>query len=158
MTPETCVQLHQLRHAVLGARDRGRVVIEFTDGPGSDFDANAARLLVDAMLALVNLPPLGPHWRKTTEARAREIMAAVLHEDLESMRTRVPAKVAVTLANRVLSQFTSDAVYLTNVKVDADLTASPHKWASGRVDRELDAGVVVVCADLIGLLWVEDRP
>src|SRR5688572_14224592 len=114
MAPDLCSNLHQLRHALLAARDRGRVVVEFTEGPSTDLTPATARLLGDAMLSLVNLPPLGPHWRETDAVRAREIMAAVLHEDLESQASRVPQKVAYRLADRVLALFESQAaVYLT---------------------------------------------
>ncbi len=169
MTPDRALMLHVLRHALLGVRDGGRVIAEFTDGPGPDaLEPDIGRRLADIMLALVNLPPLGLHWRIIDRDRAREVVAMVLHEDLETEATRIPRKVAYNMADRVLAAFDdvhqregADApnlLYFTNIKPDADLSQSPHKWASGRVEAELDAGVAIVGADLIGLVWVEDRP
>lgn len=134
-------------------------MVEFTDGPSGDLTVATARLLGDAMLSLTNLPPMGPHWRQVDPTRAREIMAAVLYEDLQAETNQVPRKVAYRLADRMLAQFQDNAIYLSNVKPTADLTNdSPHSWASGRMGRELDAGVVIVNESLVGLLWVEDRP
>jgi hypothetical protein len=157
MTGEQSLQLHALRRDVLGSRDRGRVIIEFMEGPQSPIDLPTAHRLADSMLALVNLPLLGPHWREATAEHAAEIIAVVLHEDLETERTHVDADVAIELAERVLAMF-ADPICLTNVKPTADLTQSPHKWASGRLDAELDAGVAIVSSDLVGIVWVEDRP
>lgn len=158
MAPDLCLQLHTLRRDVLGARDRGRVVIEFEAGPQVPVDLPTARHLADAMLALVNLPMLGPHWREATAEHAGEIIATVLHEDLETGRPRVATDVADALTERVLALFGGPAIYLTNVKPTADLTQSPHKWASGRIAAELDAGVAIVSSELLGIVWVEDRP
>jgi hypothetical protein len=170
MTPDRSLMLHVLRHALLGARDRGRVIVEFSDGPGPDaLQPEFARRLADVMLALVNLPTLGPHWRAIDRERAREVLALVLHEDLEQEVARVPRKIAYTLADRVLAAFEGlprqdpsepgpQILFFTNVKSTADLSQSPHKWASGRLSSELDAGVAIIAADLIGLVWVEDRP
>ncbi|HEV7301726.1 MAG TPA: hypothetical protein VGN72_20485 [Tepidisphaeraceae bacterium] len=157
MTPELCLRLHSIRHAVLGARDRGRVVIEFSAGPQVPVDFPTAQRLADGMLALVNLPLLGLHWRESSRDHATDIITTVLHEDLETERSSVPRNVAAALTDRVLSLF-NDAIFLTNVKPTADLTQSPHKWASGRIDAELDAGVAIVSSELVGIVWVEDRP
>jgi len=161
--------LHVLRHALLGVRDGGRVIAEFTDGPGPDaLEPDIGKRLADIMLALVNLPPLGTQWRMVDRDRARDVVAMVLHEDLEQEVARIPRKVAYNMADRVLAAFDNVSqregampphlLYFTNVKPTADLSQSPHKWASGRVATELDAGVAIVGADLIGLVWVEDRP
>jgi hypothetical protein len=158
MTAEQLFDLHRLRHAILGARDNGRVIVEFTDGPDAAVDENVARHLADAMLALVNLPVLGPHWRIIDKPRAAEVMAAVLHEDLERQTTRVPQKLAIDLAGRMLEAFAGASICLTNVRSGVDLAQAPRKWASGRPERELDAGVAMVSQELVGLLWVEDRP
>ena len=157
MTGEQCLQLQSIRTAILGARDRGRVVIEFIDGPQMPVDLPTARHIADSMLALVNLPLLGMHWRESSAEHARDIMATVLHEDLETEQSSVPRAVAVKLADRVLALF-KEAIFLTNVKPTADITQSPHKWASGRIDAELDAGIAIVSSELVGIVWVEDRP
>jgi hypothetical protein len=157
MTPQQHVQLHQLRHAILGARDRGRVVVEFMEGPGGSVDANSAGHLADALLALCNLPVLGPHWRQVNRPRAGEVLMMILHEDLERESPSAPLTVARKLVDRLMEQFPPDAIFLTNVKPTADLAQSPRTWASGRADIELDAGVAIVSADLAGLVWVEDR-
>jgi hypothetical protein len=51
-----------------------------------------------------------------------------------------------------------DSYFLSNVRPSADLSMSPHRWASGSETAELDAGVAIVSSELIGLIWVEDRP
>lgn len=171
MTPDRALMLHVLRHALLGARDRGRVIAEFSDGPGPDaLEPGFGRRLADVMLALVNLPTLGPHWRSIDRDRAHATLAAVLHEDLEQEVPRLSQKLANTLADRVFAAFEGEVrqdvqsdgspalLFFTNVKPTADLSQSPHRWASGRLSAELDAGVAIVGADLIGLVWVEDRP
>jgi len=144
MNAETCLKLHQLRHALLASRDRGLVMVEFTDGPSGELTIATARMLGDAMLSLVNVPVMGPHWRQVERMRACDIIAAVLHEDLETQAPRVPQKVAYSLANRVMGFFPGEAIYLTNIRPNADLEQAPHRWASGRRDRELDAGVAIV--------------
>jgi hypothetical protein len=159
MTPDQALKLHQLRHAVLGARDRGRVVIEFTDGPGASVDESSARHLADAMLALANLPVLGPPRRARATNPAPPPKAAVLHEDLETHSARVPQKVALDLVRRVFDAFgDAPVIYLTNVRPNADLSLAPSRWASGRPDSEFDAGVAIVSGELVGVVWVEDRP
>jgi hypothetical protein len=157
MDAERCVQLHLLRREVLSARDRGRVVIEFADG-ASVTNLAEARQMADQMISLVNLPKLGPHWFQADRDRAANIITAVLHWDLETSRPRVPFSQATKLTEEILNHFPSDSFHLTNVHLSADLSESPHRWASGSQTAELDAGVAVVSTELIGLLWVEDRP
>jgi hypothetical protein len=157
MDAERCLLLHHLRREVLSARDRGRVVIEFADGvPVAN--VHEARRMADGMIVLVNLPMLGPHWSQVNRERAATILTEVLHWDLETLSARVPEQHARELTEKILSQFPNDAYFLTNVRTSADLTDSPHRWASGSELAELDAGVAVVSADLVGLCWVEDRP
>ncbi|HLL89544.1 MAG TPA: hypothetical protein VK324_09590 [Tepidisphaeraceae bacterium] len=158
MDAERCLTLHLLRREVLVARDRGRVVIEFSDGAGEATDVRTARLLADELLAVVNLPLLGRHWWEIDRARAAEVVTTALHWDLETGRPAVPGSQAAALAEKILAQFGDRAVYLSNVRATADLTDAPRRWASGHDVDELDAGVAVVSADLAGLLWVEDRP
>ena len=158
MTADLFQKLHVLRRDVLGARDCGRVVIEFEGGPQVPVDLPTARQLADSMLAVVDLPLLGSHGREASADHAGEIIATVLHEDLETGRSHVAADVALDLAERVLAMFPAESIFLTNVKPTADLTQSPHKWASGRIDAELDAGVAIVSSELVGIVWVEDRP
>ncbi len=157
MEPSKCLELHHLRREVLSARDRGRVVIEFADG-AAFANLTEARQLADQMVVLVNLPLLGPHWFAADRARAATIVTAVLHWDLETLRPRVPQAQAEALTEKILRQFTGEATYLTNVRPKADITKSPHRWASGSDQAELDAGVAIVSHELVGLVWVEDRP
>ena len=114
--------------------------------------------MADGMIALVNLPMLGPHWFQADRARAATILTEVLHWDLETLSARVPEQQARELTEQILKQFPADAIYLTNVRPTADLNDSPHRWASGSELAELDAGVAIVSSDLVGLCWVEDRP
>jgi hypothetical protein len=161
MTTDVCHTLHHLRREVLVARDRGRVTIEFADGPGAGptgVDLATARLAADEMLALVNLPRLGRHWWQVERPWAVEVLAVVLHLDLETLRSAAPQREAHALAETILSHFDDRAVLLTNVRPTADLADSPRRWASGRDVVELDAGVAAVSPDLVGLVWVEDRP
>jgi hypothetical protein len=151
------LELHHLRREVLSARDRGRVVIEFADGAAYT-NVNEVHHLADQMLVLVNLPMLGPHWFSADRDRAASIVTAVLHWDLETLKPRVPQKQAESLTQRIFGQFSGECVYLTNVRPKADITKSPHRWASGSELAELDAGVAIVSKELVGLLWVEDRP
>jgi hypothetical protein len=152
-----CLELHHLRREILSARDRGRVVIEFADGmPVANLAE--ARQVADGMIALVNLPLLGPHWFQADRDRAARILTEVLHWDLETLSASAPEWMARQLTEKLLSQFHGDTTYLTNVRSNADLNQSPHRWASGRDQAELDAGVAIVSPDLVGLLWVEDRP
>jgi hypothetical protein len=157
MEAAKCLELHSLRREVLSARDRGRVVIEFADGEPITI-LFEARQMADQMMAMVNLPMLGPHWFSVPRERAGVIVTSVLHWDLESARARVPLEQATELADDILRQFPSDSYYLTNVRPTADLSKSPHRWASGSETAELDAGVAIVSPELIGLVWVEDRP
>jgi hypothetical protein len=141
----------------MSVRDRGRVVIEFGDGvPVAEFAE--ARHVADELIVLVNLQMLGPHWVQADRQRASEILTAVLHWDLETLRARVPLVQAALLTEKVMAQFPSDAFYLTNVRASADISKSPHRWASGSDLNELDAGVAIVSSKLVGLVWVEDRP
>jgi hypothetical protein len=157
MDPAVCHSLHYLRREVLAARDTGRVIIEFTDGMHIG-DINDARQLADGMVALVNLPTLGPHWFKADRIRAASILMAILHWDLEAFTARVPERVAAELTGKIFGHFPDDAIFLTSVRPHADMSLSPHKWASGAELEELDAGVVIVSDKMIGLVWVEDRP
>ena len=157
MEPSKSLELHYLRREVLSARDRGRVVIEFADGAPIT-NLTEARQMADQMIAMVNIPMLGPHWFPVDRERAGLILAAVLHWDLETQWPSVPLAQATELTEKILSQFPVDAYYLTNVRPSADLSKSPHRWASGSESAELDAGVAIVSGELIGLLWVEDRP
>jgi hypothetical protein len=157
MDPDKCLELHLLRREVLSARDRGRVVIEFADGVPITH-LMEARQMADQMIAMVNLPMLGPHWFSVDRERAGTILGAVLHWDLETHWPRVPLPRATELTEKILSQFPADSYYLTNVRPSADLSKSPHRWASGSETAELDAGVAIVSPELIGLIWVEDRP
>jgi hypothetical protein len=149
--------LHDLRREVMAARVTGRVVVEFDDGVAAESVAEA-RHVADAMVAMVNLPRLGPHWFDTDRLRAASILMAVLHWDLETFSPLVPEAEAAALLGRVFGFFPDDAVYLTNVRPHADTSLSPHRWASGAEIEELDAGVCVVSSELVGLVWVEDRP
>jgi hypothetical protein len=151
------LELHFLRREILSARDRGRVVIEFAEGVAITHILEA-RQMADQMIAMVNLPMLGPHWFSVDRERAATIVTAVLHWDLEAARPRVPLPRATALTDDFLSRFPADSYYLTSVRPSADLSKSPHRWASGSEAAELDAGVAVVSSELIGLLWVEDRP
>jgi hypothetical protein len=157
MDPALAQSLHYLRREVLAARDTGRVIIEFNDGMHIG-DLNDARQLANGMVALVNLPTLGPHWHKADRLRAASILMAILHWDLESFSTRVPERIAAELAGKIFGYFPDNATFLTSVRPHADVSLSPHKWASGSELEELDAGVVIVSDQLIGLVWVEDRP
>jgi hypothetical protein len=157
MDAARCFELHSLRREVLSARDRGRVVIEFADGvPVTNLVE--ARQMADQMISLVNLPKLGPHWFQVDRDRAANIITAVLHWDLETSRPRVPLSMATKLTEKILNQFPPDSFHLTNVHLSADISEFPHRWASGSQTAELDAGVAVISPELIGLLWVEDRP
>jgi hypothetical protein len=156
MDANLCLALHELRRAVMAARTTGRVVIEFEDGV--EADVSQARHVADEMVALVNLPKLGPHWFVTDRLRAAAILMAVLHWDLETFTPLVPEDVAAALAGRVFGFFPDDAVFLTSVRPHADTSLSPHRWANGSELEELDAGVAVVSSELVGLIWVEDRP
>ena len=149
--------LHEVRREVLAARVTGRVVIEFADGAAAA-DVAEARHAADAMLALVNLPKLGPHWFQTDRLRAAAILMAVLHWDLETFAPLVPEEAAAALTGKVFGFFPDDATFLTNVRPHADTSLSPHRWASGSELEELDAGVAIVSDSLVGLVWVEDRP
>jgi hypothetical protein len=157
MEPSKCLELHYLRREVLSARDRGRVIIEFADGAPIT-NLFEARQMADQMIAMVNLPMLGPHWFAIERERAAMILGAVLHRDLETARPRVPLPQATELAQTILRQFPMDSYFLSNVRPSADLSMSPHRWASGSETAELDAGVAIVSSELIGLIWVEDRP
>jgi hypothetical protein len=156
MDPVLYRPLHDLRREVLASRTTGRVVIEFADGAPIE-SANDARQVADGMLALVNLPRLGPHWHAVDRLRAAGILMAVLHWDLETFTPLVPEHVAAALAGKIFGHFPDDAVFLTNVRPHADTSLSPHTWASGSELEELDAGVAVVSQQLTGLVWVEDR-
>jgi hypothetical protein len=120
--------------------------------------------MADGMLAMVNLPLLGPHWFVAERERAAAILTAVLHWDLETLRPRVPEPQARELTEKILGQFPADSIHLTNVRPASDISLSPHQWASGHqwasnsTQAELDAGVAIVGPDLVGLIWVEDRP
>jgi hypothetical protein len=157
MEPSKSLELHYLRREVLSARDRGRVVIEFADGVPIT-NLTEARQMADQMIAMVNIPMLGPHWFPVERERAGMILGAVLHWDLETQWPSVPLAQATELTEKILSHFPVDSYFLTNVRPSADLSKSPHRWASGSESAELDAGVAIVSAELIGLLWVEDRP
>ena len=157
MNPDTCLQLHTLRREVLSSRTRGRVVIEFADGAEIEEPAQA-RFLADGMLSLVNFPPLGRHWNEANRERAASIISAVLHLDLERRTPLGKTSRATDMAMRILSNFGEGTTFLTNVRANADLSQPPHRWASGSDTTELDAGVVMVSPQIIGLLWVEDRP
>ncbi len=157
MKAEKALQLHHLRREVLAARARGRVVIEFTDGAEAA-NIHQARTLADGMIALVNMPVLGPHWFPVDRIRAAGILMAVLHWDLETFEAYVPEREAAALTGKIFGQFADDAMFLTNVRPHADTSLSPHKWASGSELEELDAGVCIVSTDLLGLVWIEDRP
>lgn len=157
MDASRCLDLHYLRREILSAHNRGRVVIEFSDGMPAENLAEA-RQMADGMIALVNLPLLGPHWYPCDRDRAAEILTQVLHWDLETLTPRVPEEQAKQLTAKLLEQFPPDSFHLTNVRPSSDLNQSPHRWASGMDIAELDAGVAIVSADLVGLLWVEDRP
>jgi hypothetical protein len=157
MKAESCLQLHHLRREVLAARDSGRVVIEFADGIEAA-DINEARVVADGLIALVNMPVLGPHWFPVDRIRAASILMAVLHWDLETFEPHVPEREAAALTGKIFGQFSDDAMFLTNVRPHADTSLSPHKWASGSELEELDAGVCIVSKELVGLIWVEDRP
>jgi hypothetical protein len=157
MDPALCLSLHYLRRQVMAARTTGRVIIEFTEGEHTD-NINQARTLADEMIALVNLPVLGLHWFQCDRIRAASILMAVLHWDLETFQPRVPERQAAELAGQIFGHFPDDAIFLTSVRPHADTSLSPHKWASGSELEELDAGVVIVSEQLVGLVWVEDRP
>jgi hypothetical protein len=157
MEAAICQSLHYLRREVMAARETGRVVIEFSDGAAA-VDVSQVRHLADSMLALVNLPLLGPHWFAVDRIRAAAILMAILHWDLETFTPRVPETKAAELAGKIFGHFPDSAMFLTNVRPHADTSLSPHKWASGSEIEELDAGVAVVSEGLVGLVWVEDRP
>lgn len=157
MDPSLCQSLHFLRREVMAARATGRVVIEFADGAPIQ-DSTDARQLADSMVALVNLPLLGPHWFEADRIRAAGILMAILHWDLETFAPRVPERKAAELTGKIFGHFPDNARFLTSVRPHSDISLSPHKWASGSEIEELDAGVAVVCEKLIGLVWVEDRP
>lgn len=157
MDASLCQSLHQLRREVLAARQTGRVVIEFADGAPITQVAQA-RQLADAMIALVNLPLLGPHWFEVDRLRAASILMAILHWDLETFQALVPERQAAELTGQIFGHFPDDAIFLTSVRPHADTSLSPHKWASGSELEELDAGVAIVSEKLVGLVWVEDRP
>ncbi len=155
--PAICQSLHYLRRQVLAARTTGRVIIEFADGENIQ-DARGARVIADEMVSLVNLPVLGLHWFQCDRIRAASILLAVLHWDLETFQPRVPERQAAELAGKIFGHFPDDATFLTNVRPHADTSLSPHKWASGSELEELDAGVAIVSPQLVGLVWIEDRP
>jgi hypothetical protein len=157
MDPAICQRLHYLRREVMAARDTGRVIIEFADGAATS-DVSQARQLADGMIALVNLPLLGPHWYPADRIRAAAILMAILHWDLETFTARVPETKAAELTGTIFGHFPDTAIFLTNVRPHADTSLSPHKWASGSEIEELDAGVAIVSEKLVGLVWVEDRP
>jgi hypothetical protein len=157
MKAEKSLQLHYLRHEVLAARDRGQVVIEFSDG-AQVLDIHDARLLADGLISLVNMPTLGPHWFPVDRPRAASILMAVLHFDLETFEPHVPEREAAALTGKIFGHFPDDAMFLTNVRPHANTSLSPHKWASGSELEELDAGVAIISTELVGLIWVEDRP
>ena len=157
MDPTVCLALHHLRRAVMAARTTGRTVIEFADGADCQTAAEARRV-ADGMVALVNLPQLGPHWVATDRPRATRILTAVLHWDLETFTPLVPEADAAALVGRVFNHFPDEATFLTSVRPHADPARSPHRWANGSDLDELDAGVAVVSPALVGLVWVEDRP
>ena len=157
MEPTLCHSLHYLRREVMAARDTGRIIIEFNDGVHI-INMHEARQLADAMIALVNMPLLGPHWYPVDRTRAAGILMAILHWDLETFSPRVPERKAAELTGKIFGHFPDDATFLTSVRPHADMSLSPHKWASGSEVEELDAGVVIVSDNLVGLVWVEDRP
>ena len=157
MDPALCQNLHFLRREVMAARSTGRVIIEFGDGDPIK-DLREARVEADEMIALVNMPVLGPHWFQCDRIRAAAILMAILHWDLESFQPRVPERQAAALAGKIFGYFPDSAIFLTSVRPHADTSLSPHKWASGSELKELDAGVAIVSDQLVGLVWVEDRP
>ncbi len=157
MDAERCLELHHLRREVMAVRDRGRVIIEFSDGVPIA-EAAEARHVADELIVLVNLPMMGPHWVQADRQRAAAILTAVLHWDLETLKPRVPLVQATMLTEKVMGQFPDDAFYMTNVRATADISKSPHRWASGSELNELDAGVAIISPKLVGLVWVEDRP
>lgn len=157
MEANKCLELHLLRREVLSARDRGRVVIEFADGAAVT-DVVEARQMADQMMAMVNLPLLGPHWNSIDRERACDVLAAVLHWDLSSARSRATFALASELTEKILDEFPAGSFYLTNVRPSADLNQPPQRWASGSVKGpELDAGVAIISWDRIGLCWVQDQ-
>lgn len=160
MDAQTSLRLHGLRREILASRRRGRVIVEFDDGVPYTTAADA-RLIADQLISMVNLPMMGPHWVTVDRARTAEIITAVLHWDLQAFRQRVPEAEALELTERFLDESGGGdefAIHLTNVRAGADLSQSPHRWASGSEQNELDAGVVVVSPKLVGMIWVEDRP
>ena len=157
MDPSLCHSLHYLRREVMAARETGRVTIEFSDGEPVH-DVAEARQLADEMIALVNLPLLGPHWFATDRIRAAGILMAILHWDMETFSPRVPERQAAALTGKIFGHFPDSAIFLTNVRPHADTSLSPHQWASGSELEELDAGVAIISEKLLGLVWVEDRP
>ncbi len=156
MEASLCKSLHYLRREVMAARTTGRVVIEFHDGAPTA-ELHEAQHLADLMIALVNLPVLGPHWFAVDRIRAAGILMAILHWDMETFTPRVPERQAAELTGKIFGHFSDNAIFLTNVRPHADTSLSPHKWASGSELEELDAGVAIVSEKLVGLVWVEDR-
>jgi hypothetical protein len=157
MDASLCQSLHYLRREVMAARETGRVVIEFADGAPAE-DLSQTRQLADSMIALVNLPLLGPHWFQADRIRAAGILMAILHWDLETFNPRVSERKAAELTGKIFGYFADSAMFLTSVRPHADISLSPHQWASGSELEELDAGVAIVSEKLVGLVWVEDRP
>src|SRR6266849_10690702 len=110
MDANKCLELHHLRREILSSTDHGQIVIEFADGAPIT-QLSEARQMADAMIALVNLPMLGPHWFQIDRLRAETILSAVLHWDLETFRPRMAEDEAAELTSKILAHFLVDSYF-----------------------------------------------
>lgn len=118
--------------------------------------------LLDSYVEQLGMHGIGKSWREVDALGARKIIQRILHRDLAYNSDLMLQTDAKTLADRVISLFSSRAEYYTNGNFDQDAIAVGPEIKRGPswypiTKATFDTGIVFVDKSRIGLIWVEDE-
>lgn len=109
----------------------------------------------DEVAMTAGLAPLGRAWVEVSASQAKQMLVALLHQDMAYESELMPLRRAEWLAERFLRTFGEHGTrYATNTYDPSGADARAWTPATGWT---FDSGIVVIGRSDVGLFWVADE-
>lgn len=113
---------------------------------------------IDQYLSSLGYINVDVEWMVQTREDAAYLLRSILHRDLAYKDICLPATEAHACVSEFLSLFKLDAKFYTNSEWKSDENGVVDIFHFMAItEATLDAGIVAIDSDTIGMIWVEDE-
>ena len=153
-------RIEALRETILSERSCGEVFL-FVDELAGETASTTGRPPLDEFVERHGFKGIGGNWHEVSRQFAEGTLVWILGRDLAYGASIMNPRRAEGLAREFLAFFDDHARFFTNYAVREDEKAvmdrrASYAWAP-LTEATFDAGIVVVDARLMGMLWVADE-